>query len=106
MSTVRFAHRSLEVACALEGPVAAERLAAWAALCEEAEVESVPGGVRLWLRPELRGVAVELAGREARCCPFFDFELSTEDGPLRLEITSPVAEAGPVLAAITGVRPA
>jgi adenine deaminase len=106
VSVVRLRHRGLEVACALNEPAAAARLGAWAALCEEAEAEPLPGGVRLWLRPELRATAIEVAEGEARCCPFLDFELAPEHGRLRLDITSPVAEAGAVLNAITGVRPA
>ena len=104
MKVVRFGNRSLDVACALEEPAAADRLAEWAALCEQAQMDSVPGGVRLWLHPVLRDEAVELAERESRCCPFLDFELAYEDGRLRFDITSPVDEAGPVIAALTSLQ--
>jgi hypothetical protein len=101
---VRYLHRSVEVSCSLDAPSAADRLAAWAALCEEAEREDLADGVRVWLAPTLYRAAVELADRESRCCPFLDVELALEHGRLRLDITSPVRDAGPVVTSIIGAR--
>ncbi len=105
MSHVRIGHRSLRVACSLEEVAAADRLAQWRTLLDGAEVEDVAGGVRLMLRSALGQAALGLIAREARCCPFLDFELVAEAGRLRLDITSPVGEAEPVVAAIVGRCP-
>jgi hypothetical protein len=104
VKVVRCRHRTVEVSCSLDGPAAADRLAAWAALCEEAETEDLADGVRLWLAPTFYGAAIELAELEWRCCPFLDLELALEDGRVRLDVTSLVREARPVIASITGAR--
>ncbi|MGA8724004.1 MAG: hypothetical protein WB565_03085 [Acidimicrobiales bacterium] len=104
MKAIRYLHRTLEVSCSLDARSAADRLAAWAALCEDAEREDLADGVRLWLAPTLYRAAIELADLESRCCPFLDVELALEHGRLRLDITSPAREAGPVVISIIGAR--
>jgi hypothetical protein len=102
VAIVRFEHRTLDVACALDKPDVAERLAAWRSLCEGSKMHAIRGGLRIWLRPCLLGAALELARREARCCSFLDLELAVEGGRLRLDVTSPVAAAEPIAAALFG----
>jgi len=102
VKVVHYLHRTVEVSCSLDARSAVDRLAAWAALCEDAEREDLADGVRLWLAPSLYRAAIELADRESRCCPFLDVELALEHGRLRLDITSSVREAGPVVTSIIG----
>ena len=107
METLRYRHRHLDVACELQAADAAAQAGEWRHLREEAGLgcDPIPGGVRLWLRPEARGVAADLARREAGCCGFLDFELTDEAGRLRVDITSPAPEAAAVIASLTGTDP-
>jgi hypothetical protein len=56
----------------------------------------------MWLRPDARKAAEDLARREAGCCGFLDLELALNDDRLRLDITSLAPDAAPVIAVITG----
>jgi hypothetical protein len=60
--------------------------------------------MRLWLRPEARVAAEDLATREAGCCGFLDLELATEGDRLRLDVTSLAPSAGPVIACLAGLE--
>ena len=66
--------------------------------------EPIPGGARLWLRREAGPVAEDLVGREADCCGFLDLHLTSDGRKLRLDLTSPASEAGPVIAELAGIR--
>lgn len=107
MDIVRYRHRHLDVACGLDASGAAVRSAGWARLRQDAglRVDPIPGGARLWLRPEARETAGQLAEAEAACCGFLDIELELDGHRLRLDITSPAPEAGPVIADIAGLSP-
>jgi hypothetical protein len=61
--------------------------------------------MRLRLRPEVRAQVEGLIRREAACCSFLDLTLSSEDDHLLLDITSPVADAGPTIASLAGTLP-
>ncbi len=102
MTILRIEHRNLEVSCGLRDGDAALRLAAWGRLREQATVEPIPAGRRLRFAPALRDTALELLGAEAVCCPFLDFALDRDGERLRLDVTSPAPEAGPVIAALVG----
>ncbi len=101
---VRHAHRSLDVACELDAAGMEARGDEWRGLREAwvEGVEALPDGVRLWLCPGGWVVAHDLAGREAACCGFLDFELARDGERVWLDITSPVAEAQVVIAALAG----
>jgi len=104
METTRHDHRHLDVACELQAAEAGARAEEWRRLRDDSGLgsEPIPGGVRLWLRPEARSTAEDLARREADCCGFLDLELATEADRLRLDITSPARDAAPVIACLAG----
>ncbi|HWE69957.1 MAG TPA: hypothetical protein VG205_06325 [Acidimicrobiales bacterium] len=104
MSESRFQHRHLDVACELEAADAGTRAEEWRRLREEAGLGSDPiaGGTRLWLRPDARSAAEDLARREAGCCGFLDLAIARDGDRLRLDITSLAPDAAPVIAVITG----
>jgi hypothetical protein len=106
MTDVRYQHRTLDVACELEGPEARDRLTEWERLRETAGLgaESIPGGARLWLRNEAVVAAEDLARREALCCGFLDIELVAVGDRWRLDVTSPVPEGSEVGAYLVGIR--
>jgi hypothetical protein len=107
VSDIRFEHRHLDVACELNAAEAGARVARWRRLWDEAGLGSVPipGGARLWLRPEAEDQARDLAGQEAACCGFLDIALAAGGDRLRLDVTSPAPGAGPVIACIAGLDP-
>ena len=107
MGNIRYEHRHLDVACELEPAEAGARAAEWQRLREEAGFGSdpIPGGARLWLRAEAQEAADDLARREAGCCGFLDFELALDGGRLRLDVTSPSPDAGPVIGCLAGLEP-
>ena len=106
MNTVRYEHRRLDVACELEAADLGARADEWRWLREHAGrgAERIPGGARLRLQPEAWEAVNDLARREAACCGFLDFELSTAgDGP-RLDITSPTIDGQAVIACLVGLE--
>ncbi len=107
MSTIRHHHRDLDVACRLGAADAAARAVQWQRLREGAGLgsEAIPGGARLWLRAEAAADAEALARQESGCCGFLDLELGLVDDRLRLDITSPAPDAGPVIACLAGLDP-
>lgn len=107
MGNIRYWHRSLRVACELEAAEVGSRVVEWQRLREHAGLgsEPVPGGARLWLRPEAADVAADLARREAACCGFLDLELAVDGDRLRLDVTSPAPDVMPVIAWLIGGEP-
>lgn len=105
MSALRQRHRHLDVACELDGAGMKDRAAEWERLRADhcLRAEPIPGGARLWLRREAGPVAEDLARREADCCGFLDVDLTSHGRRLRLELTSPAQEAGPVIAHLAGI---
>ena len=82
--------RELPIACTLDGPALAERLAEIRAVGHEALIAAEPGGVvRFHATPEVRERLERIVAAEAECCAFLDFELSQTDDELRLTIAAP-----------------
>lgn len=106
MKTVRYEHRRLDVACELKAAEIGGRADEWRRLRERADAraEPIPGGARLRLRPDLWEAVDDLARREADCCGFLDFELSTAGDGLRLDVTSPAIDAQAVIACLVGLE--
>ena len=106
MTNIRHEHRQLEVACTLEQAEAGARAEEWERLRSEYGLlaEEIPAGARLWLRVEARPAAEDLIRREAGCCGFLDLEVVEEGGRVRLDVTSPAAEARPVIACLAGLE--
>jgi hypothetical protein len=104
---IRYWHRHLDVTCELDAAEAGGRVLEWRRLWEQAGLgsEPIPGGARLWLRPEAAGVAGDLARREARCCGFLDLGLVPDGDRLRLDVMSLAPGADSVIACLTGVEP-
>ena len=103
---VRYEHRHLDVACDLNAAEQGARAAEWRRLLDSAglDVTRVEGGARLWLRPGAAVAAEDLIRREAGCCGFLDFELTTDGDRLRLDITSVASCGDEIAAALAGLR--
>ena len=103
-ATITYRHTSTDVACTLGIEGAATRIDEWRRLRDAAGlgVEDIPGGLRLWMEPGAGRPAADLARRESECCGFLDFQLASEGGRLRLDVTSPVPEARRVVRALVG----
>jgi hypothetical protein len=107
MGKIRYEHRHLVVACTLEAAEAGERAAEWGRLRETYGLgaQPLPGGARLWLRPDAQAPADDLARREGACCGFLDLEVVLEGERLHLDVTSQAPDARPVIACIAGLEP-
>ena len=103
---VRYGHRHLDVLCDLNAAEQGARATEWRQLIDDAGlgVTRVDGGARLWLRPDAAAAAEDLVRREAGCCGFLDFELTTDGDRLRLDITSRTSYGDEVAAALAGLR--
>jgi hypothetical protein len=87
------------VACTLGPDAGRAQLDEWAKLRRlHQRTETTTGGVRLWFDPAA-GVALrEVAATEAMCCGFLRLEVVDETDRVRLEITSTLPAARPVIA--------
>lgn len=104
MSTIRYDHRHLDVACELERAEAGARATEWQRLREAGlGTDRIPCGVRLWLPSEELAAANDLARREASCCGFLDLELVHDGDSLHLDVTSLAPTATAVIACLTGL---
>ena len=105
MDTVHFEHRHLDLACELEEEKAGAQVDEWRSLRTRAlQVEPIPGGVRMWLPADAWAAAEDLARRESACCGFLDLELAPDGDRVRLDLTSEVAAAAPLIASLVGVE--
>ena len=104
MTNLHYRHRHLDVACELDAAEAGARATEWRRLRDEAGLgaEPIPGGARIWLRPEAWEAAADLARRETACCGFLDLDLTAEADRLRLDVTSLAPEAPAVIACLAG----
>ena len=92
--------REIPVACSLDAAgmsVRREEIRALGPLLRGRSVQEDGSGV-LRFDPAARETVADLTRRELECCPFFGFDLTEEDGELRLRVTAP-AEAACVLEA-------
>jgi hypothetical protein len=82
--------RNLPIACTLDGPALAERLAEIRAVGREAFIGAeTDGAVRFHATPAIRARLEQIVAAEAECCPFLGLELSQTDDELRLTIAAP-----------------
>lgn len=107
MTNVHYEHRHSDVACELEAADAGARATEWRRLREDAGLRSepIPGGARIWLRPNAWEAAADLARRETACCGFLDLDLAADAERVRLDITSVAREAQAVIACLAGIEP-
>lgn len=91
------------IACTLGSERAADQLLEWGQLHQHAKaVEPIEHGVRMTFNSDLSEIVNDLARREAACCSFLTISTQTEDGLLRLDVTSENPDAAPVIAMLTG----
>lgn len=104
MDRVSHLHRHLDVACELDAGDAGLRQSEWRDLAARSlgPAEAVPGGARIWFDAAAADDIADLVRKEARCCGFLDFDLAPDGNGMRLEITSPVPDAHPVIEALLG----
>jgi hypothetical protein len=82
--------RELPLACSLDGPALAERIAEMRALGKDALIAAEPPGLlRFRATPDTRRRLERIVAAEAECCPFLGFELSEHKKELRLTVTTP-----------------
>lgn len=107
MDAISYRHRHLDVACELDAGGVGLRRSEWRDLAARSlgPVEQVPGGARIWFDAAAAETVSELVRKEAQCCGFLDFDLAPDGDRVRLEITSPVAEARGVIEALVGPLP-
>ncbi len=84
----------MPIACALDGPGARTQLGEWHRVVADVVVTSErvsPGELRLHLRDGAPSVdaLVQLARREAACCPFFTFALLIDTDAVVLRVRVP-----------------
>lgn len=103
MTTERYEHRHLDVVCELGGRDVATRTEEWLQIKSQSlGTEPITGGVRMWLPGELADTVRGLAQAEAQCCGFLDIEVTTQDGRVRLDITSAAQAAAPIIEFLRG----
>lgn len=82
----------LPIACSLEGEALEDRVAIWQRLADDAlrGQRDIPGGVALtYARTEATEATVrELVRREAECCAWADWRVTSVDDQVRLEVTA------------------
>ena len=82
--------RDLPLACSLDAPALAERLAEMRALGRDALIAAEPESVvRFRATPETRRRLERIVAAEAECCAFLGLDLREQDGELRLTISAP-----------------
>ncbi len=94
------------LACLLPLPDGARQALEWRQLQQQAmSTASIVGGVALEYPVALQPLVEALVRREAACCGFLDFALTSDANHLRLEITSTDRAAAPVIELLTGFAP-
>ena len=80
----------IPVSCTLPPNDASSQADEWIALAADAtSMEQNSSGIKLVLPERLLAHATDLAGREAMCCSFLNFDISAvTDGSFRLLLTS------------------
>jgi hypothetical protein len=92
--------RELPLACSLDAPALAGRLAEMRAIGRDAFLSADPSGVlRFRAAPDVRLRLERIVAAEAACCPFLGLELEEERDALRLTVTAPEG-AEPVVAGL------
>jgi hypothetical protein len=87
------------VVCTLGPDAGRAQLAEWAKLRRmHQRTETTTGGVRLWFDSAAESAVREVVAREAACCEFLRFEVVGDPTLVRLEITSDLSTAQPVIA--------
>ena len=90
------------VACTLGPDAGRAQLDAWATLRpRHRRTEPTTGGVRLWFDPAAAVPLRAVAATEATCCAFLRLEVVDETDRVRIEITSALPDARPVIALLT-----
>ncbi len=86
------------VVCSLDATAARAQLDRWAAVRSLHQgTETVPGGVRLWFAADAADEVRAVAATEAVCCAFLHLAVVEDAAGVRLEITSEVPDAQPVI---------
>jgi hypothetical protein len=89
------------IACTLDAAGAERQRGEWAALRTWwLRTEEVDGRARVWFGPEAEPALRAVAAKEAACCAFLRLEVEADAGLMRLELSSPEAEARPVIEAL------
>jgi hypothetical protein len=86
------------VACTLGPGAGRAQLDEWAKLRRlHQRTEATNGGVRLWFDSAAEVAVREVAATEAACCGFLRLEVVRDANLVRLEITSELTDAQPVI---------
>jgi hypothetical protein len=82
--------RELPLACSLDAKSLEARVAEIEALGRASLLATEPDGtLRFRAAPETRSELERIVAAEAECCAFLSFDLSEQDGELRLRIHAP-----------------
>ena len=89
------------ITCSLVGADVDAQLGAWGALGPALQRSTViDGGLSLWFDGSVETTLRDLAAQEKDCCPFLDLAVTAEGASVRLDITSELADARPVIDAL------
>lgn len=91
----------MEITCNLVGAAADAQLGAWGDLGRSLRRSArVDDGLRLWFDRDVEARLREIAVKEKDCCPFLDLDVALEGDAARLDITTELADARPVIDAL------
>jgi hypothetical protein len=89
------------ITCSLVGEEADAQCGGWRDLGPSLR-RSAPteGGISLWFDGDVEAALRELAAKEKDCCSFLDLAVTAEGGDVRLDVTTELTEARPVIDAL------
>src|SRR5687768_2778661 len=89
------------ITCNLVGADVDKQLGAWGDLGRSLRRSaSIEQGISLWFDAAVEPTLRDVAAKEKDCCSFLDLTVVTESAAVRLDVTSGVAEARPVIDAL------
>lgn len=91
----------MDITCSLLGAAADAQLGAWGDLGGSLRRSArADDGIRLWFDRQVEARLREIAVKEKDCCPFLDLDVVVDGDAVRLEITTELADARPVIDAL------
>lgn len=91
----------MDITCNLVGAAADAQLGAWGDLGRTLRrSERVDDGLRLWFDRDAEDRLRDIAVKEKDCCPFLELDVALDGDAVRLDVTTELADARPVIDAL------